>query len=178
MSSLVAPDKTTGTERQLEELFREHYPMLYRTAISILDNPADADDVPQTVFLRLLRTGPPPEMRRNPAGYLYRAAVNVSLNVIRTRKRSRLTEGIENLEVAVDSSSTVAIERMHQHLAEAIAELPQDAAHVLILRYVHNYPEADIARLLGASRGMVAMRLFRARGKLKKLMRSSWETIK
>lgn len=177
MSSLVAPETTTGFERQLEQMFREHYPMLYRTALGILDNPADADDVPQTIFLRLLRTGLSAEMCKNPAGYLYRAAVNVSLNLVRTRKRSRLTDGVEKLEVAVDSSSTIAKERIHQHLAEAIAELPQDAAHVLILRYVHNYREADIARILGASRSTVAMRLFRARGRLKKLMRNSWETI-
>jgi RNA polymerase sigma factor (sigma-70 family) len=66
---------------------------------------------------------------------------------------------------------------MHEELAEAIAELPQDAAQVLILRYVHDYPEADIAKILGTSRSTVAMRLFRARGRLKKLMRNSWETI-
>jgi RNA polymerase sigma-70 factor (ECF subfamily) len=178
MSSLVAQETTPGYERQLEQMFCEHYSMLYRTALSILDNRADADDVPQTIFLRLLRTGLPQEMSRNSAGYLYRAAVNVSLNVIRTRKRLRLTGGVETLEVAIDASSTIAKENMHQQLAEAIAELPQGAAHVLILRYVHNCPEADIAKILGVSRSTVAMRLFRARKKLKKLMRNSWETVK
>jgi RNA polymerase sigma-70 factor (ECF subfamily) len=148
--------------------------MLYRTALSILDSPADADDVPQTIFLRLLRTGMPAEMSRNPGGYLYRAAVNTSLNVIRTRKRQRLTDGVERLEIVVDPSSAGTKERIHTALAEAIAELPQDAAHVLILRYVHNYPEANIAKILGTSRSTAAMRLFRARRRLKKLMRNSW----
>jgi RNA polymerase sigma-70 factor (ECF subfamily) len=174
MSSLVASESTTGFERELEQMFREHYAMLYRTALSLLDNPADADDVPQTIFLRLLRTGLPAEMSKNPAGYLYRAAVNVSLNVIRTRKRQRLTDGVEGLELVVDTSSTSVKERIHKELAEAIAELPQDAAHVLILRYVHNYSEANIAKILGTSRNTVAMRLFRARARLKKLMRNSW----
>ena len=174
MSSLVASETTTGFERELEQMFRDHYPMLYRTALSILDNPSDADDVPQTIFLRLLRSGIPPEMSRNPGGYLYRAAVNTSLNVVRTRKRQRLTDGIEGLEIMVDTSPTSTKESMQKALTEAIAELPQDAAHVLILRYVHNYPEANIARILGASRSTVAMRLFRARRRLKKLMRNSW----
>ena len=174
MSSLVASETTTGFERELEQMFREHYPMLYRTALSILDNPADADDVPQTIFLRLLRAGMPAEMSRNPGGYLYRAAVNTSLNVIRTRKRQRLTEGIESLEIVLDTSSTSTKESLHKALAEAIGELPQDAAHVLILRYVHNYPEANIAKILGTSRSTIAMRLFRARRRLKKLMRNSW----
>ena len=174
MSSLVVPQATTESERALEQMFREHYAMLYRTALSMLDNPADADDVPQTIFLRLLRSGLPAEMSKNPGGYLYRAAVNASLNVIRTRKRERLTAGVESLQLAVDTSSASTIEAMHQKLAEAIAELPQDAAHVLILRYVHNYPEANIAKILGISRSTVAMRLLRARGRLKKLLRNSW----
>ena len=174
MSSLVASEATSRSEQELEQLFREHYPMLYRTALSILDNPSDADDVPQTIFLRLLRSGMPAEMSRNPGGYLYRAAVNTSLNVIRTRKRQRVTDGIEGLEIVVETSSTSTKERMHKALTEAIAELPQDVAHVLVLRYVHNYPEANIAKILGTSRSTVAMRLFRARRILKKLMRHSW----
>jgi hypothetical protein len=42
--------------------------MLYRTAYSLLDNPADAEDVPQTIFLRLLRSGLPRDLQRNPGG--------------------------------------------------------------------------------------------------------------
>jgi|SRR5688572_1989872 len=174
MSSLVVPQATTGSERELEQMFLEHYAMLYRTALSMLGNPTDADDVPQTIFLRLLRNGLPPEMSKNPGGYLYRAAVNVSLNVIRTRKRERLTAGVESLQLPVDTSSAGMIETMHQKLAEAIVQLPENAAHVLILRYVHNYPEANIAKILGTSRSTVAMRLFRARGRLKKILRNSW----
>jgi hypothetical protein len=74
--------------QELEQLFREHYPMLYRTAYSLLDNAADAEDVPQTIFLRLLRSGLPPDMQRNPAGYLYRAAVNASITSARVLPES------------------------------------------------------------------------------------------
>ena len=175
MSSLASPKAETGSgrERELEQLFREHYHMLYRTAYSILDNPSDAEEVPQTIFLRLLSSNLPPEMNKNPKGYLYRAAVNLSLNVIRNRKRQRLTDGVEKLEVVSNDSEGEALETVHKKLAEAIAELPADVAHVVILRYVHDRSEADIARLLNTSRGTVAMRLFRARARLKKLMRHS-----
>jgi RNA polymerase sigma-70 factor (ECF subfamily) len=56
-------------------------------------------------------------------------------------------------------------------LTEAIAELPPGDAHVVILRYIHDYSDAEIARLLGVSRGSIAMRLFRSRLRLRKLMR-------
>src|SRR5262245_17967026 len=177
MSTVKTPGVTSESselEQAIELLFREHYAMLYRTAYSLLDNPADAEDVPQTIFLRLLRSGLPLELHKNPKGYLYRAAVNLSLNVIRNRKRQRLIGGAERLEIAIDSSHTNAAEDAHQRLAAAIAELQPEAAHVLLLRYVHNYSDAEIAKVLGASRGSVAMRLLRARARLKKLMRNSW----
>jgi RNA polymerase sigma factor (sigma-70 family) len=157
-------------EREVAQLFREHYQMLYRTAYSVLDNPADAEDVPQTIFLRLLRSGLPPDLQRNPKGYLYRAAVNLSLNVIRSRNRQRLSDNLECLEIAVDSTPSKAEEDMHQRLAEAIAGLDAETAQMLLLRYVHDYSDADIAKFLGASRGAVAMRLFRLRRRIKKLL--------
>src|SRR5204863_406585 len=76
-------------QSEFEKLFREHSQMLYRTAYSLLDNGPDAEDVLQTIFLRLLRGGLPRDFERNPKGYLYRAAVNLSLDTIRTRSRSR-----------------------------------------------------------------------------------------
>ena len=175
MSIFMATGMTSGLnqglEQELEQLFREHYPMLYRTAYSMLDNPADAEDVPQTIFLRLLRSGLPPDLQRNPKGYLYRAAVNLSLNVIRARKRRRFTDNPENLEIAIERSQSNASADIQQDVAEAISQLEPEAAHVVLLRYVHNFSDADIAKLLGVSRGTVAMRLFRARARLRKLMR-------
>ena len=46
MSTVV----TSSVEREFEQLFREHYRLLYRTAYSLLGSPADAEDVLQTVF--------------------------------------------------------------------------------------------------------------------------------
>jgi RNA polymerase sigma-70 factor (ECF subfamily) len=114
----------------------------------------------------------PPDLQRNPKGYLYRAAVNLSLNVIRARKRRRLTDNPEHLEIAIERSQSNATADLQQDVAEAISQLEPEAAHVVLLRYVHNYSDAEIAKLLGVSRGTVAMRLFRARARLKKLMRN------
>jgi len=71
MSILTAPITTNRTlEQELERMFREYYPMLYRTAYSMLGNTADADDVPQTIFLRLLRRGMPADLKTNARRYL------------------------------------------------------------------------------------------------------------
>jgi RNA polymerase sigma-70 factor (ECF subfamily) len=175
MSKLAAPMMTTGSRvRELEELFREHYQMLYRTAYSILDNAADAEDVPQTIFLRLLRSEFSPDLQRNPAGYLYRAAVNGSLNIVRTRKRHPFAD-VDALQIAMDRPASNSAEDAHQRIAEALAELDPESAQILVLRYMHNYSDSAIAKLMGTSRGAMAVRLFRARSRLKKLMRNSLE---
>jgi RNA polymerase sigma factor (sigma-70 family) len=54
-----------------------------------------------------------------------------------------------------------------------LAELPPDAAQILILRYVHNYTDADIAQMLGKSRGAIAVRLVRLRTRLKQFVKAS-----
>jgi RNA polymerase sigma factor (sigma-70 family) len=167
--STVATPGTTGRRLnpELEKLFREHSPMLYRTAYLMLGNAADAEDVLQNVFLKLLSGEPGPA--KNPGGYFYRAAVNISLNVIRSRKRLEYTDNAERFETPVDNSSDSA-EQLHARLTAAIAELKPEDAQVLVLRYLHDHTDAEIAKLLGESRGTVAMRLFRARRRLRKLM--------
>jgi RNA polymerase sigma-70 factor (ECF subfamily) len=174
MLTLRVSSVTSGSlEQELERLFREHYQMLYRTAYSLLENSADAEDVPQSLFLQLLRNGMTPDLQKNARGYLYRAAVNLSLNMLRARKRRAFTEGVERLEIQAESSNSNEVEGMHRRLAEAVAELEPEAAQILILRYVHNYSDAEIAKLMGTSRGTIAMRLFRSRARLKNLMRES-----
>jgi RNA polymerase sigma-70 factor (ECF subfamily) len=171
MSILAAPGATDKRLKpELERLFREHSQMVYRTAYTMLGNSSDAEDVLQTVFLRLIRCEPEME-GNNPAGYLYRAAVNAALNLIRARKRLEFTDDAERLEPPQRGSGSNAVEDLHRRVTEAIAELPPGDAQILILRYVQGHTDAEIAKLLGVSRGTIAMRLFRSRVRLKKRMR-------
>jgi RNA polymerase sigma-70 factor (ECF subfamily) len=163
-------------EQAFEEIFREHYRMAYRTAKGVIGNSQDAEDVAQTIFLRLLHRQFPAELVKNPRAYLYRAAVNESLNVIRSRKRRGLTDEADRIETpshAATDSAEDSAEEIHRRLYEAVAQLSPSAAHMLVLRYVHKYSLAEIAKLLGTSRSVIAVTLFRSRARLKKLMRAS-----
>jgi RNA polymerase sigma-70 factor, ECF subfamily len=168
--SIVAMRSPTGRRLnpEIDQLFREHSQMLYRTAFSMLGNSADAEDVLQDVFLRLLRSEPAP--KSNVRGYLYRAAINSSLNVIRTRKRLEFTDDAERFEIPVDSRSSDVAEDLQARLAAALAALKPDDAQVLVLRYLHDRSNGEIAKLFGVSRATVAIRLFRSRRRLRKLM--------
>jgi RNA polymerase sigma-70 factor (ECF subfamily) len=159
-------------EQTFEEIFREHYRMAYRTAYGVVGNSEDADDVAQTIFLRLLHRELPRDLVKNPKAYLYRAAVNESLNFIRSRKRIILTGDAELFETPQPAADESA-EEIHQRLYEAVAMLNPGAAHILVLRYVHKYNLREIAKLLGTTRSTIAVSLFRSRARLKKWMRAS-----
>ena len=69
----------TSLPEELDEVFRAHARLVYRTAYSVTGSPQDAEDVVQNLFLQLLRRGLPPDFRKNPKAYLYRAAVNLGV---------------------------------------------------------------------------------------------------
>jgi RNA polymerase sigma-70 factor (ECF subfamily) len=172
MSTVVVSSVIAGPlTREFEDIFREHYDLVHGTAFGVTGRREDAEDVVQTVFLRLLRREMPRDIQKNPRAYLYRAAVNESLNIIRSRRRHPTT-GLEHVEITADESPIQA-EAIHRKLYEAIAELQPKAAEILILRYIHEYSDAEIAKLLGTSRGTIAVSLYRSRAVLKKLLRAS-----
>jgi RNA polymerase sigma-70 factor (ECF subfamily) len=159
----------------LEEIFRDHSRLVYRTAYSVTASPQDSEDVVQTLFLRLLRRGFPPDFRKNPKAYLYRAAINLSLNAVKSRQRHVSAVDPAGLELVVDAvASDPDIDRdLQKRLVRAMTQLNPRAVEMLILRYQHNSSEAEIGALLGTSRGVVAVTLYRARARLKKLLRAS-----
>jgi RNA polymerase sigma factor (sigma-70 family) len=170
MPAATAPrlgrDSRTG---DFEQIYREHAPMVYRTARAVTGSPEEAEDIVQTIFLRLIRGESSTNLQPHPKAYLYRAAVNLSLDVLRTRRRHTFCHDLDRLESpAPVATSFDDVE--NQRLDGALAQLPPEAVQILVLRYVHGYDDGEIAGLLGTSRGAIALRLFRLRGRLKRLI--------
>ena len=178
MSTVTATIPGAGGDaltREFEEVFREHCQFVYRSAYSVTGNRQDAEDVLQNIFLKLIERDLPSALIRNPKGYLYRAAVNLALNTVRTRKRQRLTDGVELLQVPAGESASEDGSDIQRRLMDAIAQLKPSLVEILILRYEHNYSDVEIAPMLGTSRGTVAVTLNRTRARLKKLMEAAGE---
>src|SRR5262245_11394764 len=145
MSTASVPkDIQRNLDPEFERLFREHHAVVYRTAYGVTGRVEDADDVVQTVFLRLLRREFPPDLTRNPKAYLYRAAFNAAVSVIRSRRRSDL-ESVEEVEAPAVTPILGVDEETRRQLYDAIGNLRPTSAQILILRYVHDYDLAEIA---------------------------------
>jgi RNA polymerase sigma-70 factor (ECF subfamily) len=164
----VIPIATRKWPDELEELFEKQHRLVYRTAYSLTGSVQDAEDVLQTVFLRLLAREVPPDLSRDPEPYLYRAAFNLSMDVIRARQRSKPADDATIAEKAAHNPDDV--EEIEQLLHAAIAQLSPVAAQIVVLRYIHSKNEAEIARIMGTTRSTVAVSLFRSRRRLRKLL--------
>jgi RNA polymerase sigma-70 factor (ECF subfamily) len=174
MPTVTLPEEMkTPPYQNFDPVFQEYYSLVYRTAYSVTRKAEDAEDVAQTVFLRLLRVEVAPDLTKNGKGYFYRAAVNASLRLIRSRKRTVLTGDTEQMEASTEAVNSDNDEALDRELWAAIAELNERAAQMLILRYVHGHSLGEVAKLLGTSSGVVAVSLFRSRVRLKKLIRSA-----
>jgi RNA polymerase sigma-70 factor, ECF subfamily len=153
----------------LEETFHQHKDMVFRAAYRVTGNAGDAEDVLQTVFLRLVRNPSLPEIRSLPA-YLHRAAVNASLDLLRRRKEARslsLDEESAHVE-AVSVNSVQPATEIREWLRQALARLNPRWAEMFVLRFIEDYSNGEIAGMMKTSRAVVAVVLHRTRAQLKK----------
>ncbi len=171
----ATPPQTVAENAELEELavlFREHHKAVFRIAYRITGSRSDAEDVLQTIFLRL--TPNRRDLSPNPEGYLHRAAVNASLDLIRRRARANFV-ALDIVDFNQNSKHSVASPEddladieLRELIRHAVAKLEGNAATAFALRYFEGYNNARIARVLGTSQMVVAVTLHRARTRLRK----------
>jgi RNA polymerase sigma-70 factor, ECF subfamily len=156
----------------LEAIFREHHGSVFRAAYRITGNAADAEDVLQTVFMRLLRRDEQPDLSNSAGSYLHRAAVNAALDMLRRRKRARAVDLDDVSDQLVDTANQPERNRGNRELSRrlraAMTHLSPRQAEIFTLRYLEGLGNLEIARMLGSSQTSIAVILHRARHRLQK----------
>ena len=169
-------DSATENQSPLEILFRQHSDRVFRTANRVTGSAADAEDVLQTVFLRLARGPESPSILENPEGYFARAAINTSLDLLRSRKRSRAV-AFDDVEPAAIVAALVSPRNpevghedreLRNLIRAAVSRLGANAAQMFTLRYFEGYDNGEIARIMSTSALVVGVTLHRARARLRK----------
>src|SRR5205809_2596866 len=176
----AVPEKSGMFQQELEALFRENYRVIYQAAYSVTGSPQDAEDVLQTIFARLIQWRPsvrlipgqpPTDFDKNPQGYLYRAAINEALKVVRSRERRKLAhDDVDALEIPAPESDPDRDDQI-QLIRAAMEKMKPQQVGILNLRYKEDYTCREIAKILGRPAGTVFAELFRARAELKRLVR-------
>ena len=143
-------------------LYERHFDAVFRAALRVTGRPADAEDVLQTVFLRVLSGSEQAEAARRPAAYFRRAAVNAAVDLLRRRAvRAETTYDDQAPHAAIESELL-----LKEQLRRAIATLDSDDATLFVLRYVEGLSNQELADEFQLEKNNVAVRLHRIRVRL------------
>ncbi len=156
---------------ELERLFQLHHEKVFRAAYRVSGNASDAEDVLQTVFLRLLRNNHHFESVEEAGNYLYRAGVNAALDQVRSRKANPASAPLEDFthpDPSWKPDRNHHSPELRDRLRHAVSQLHATAAEMFTLRYFEGYDNSEIARMLDTSEGTVAVTLHRTRTRLQK----------
>jgi len=165
-----------------EAFVREYQDMVFATAVRLLGNPAEAEDVAQTVFMRAFERFEELEASPGQAGWLKTVATNLCLtHLSRYRARwqffSEVDAGrpagapaFESTLVAPDSTQEVDTEDRHLGLEHALRGLPDHQRVPLVLFHFEDRSYQDIATMLGVSLAKVKSDIYRGRERLKQTL--------
>ena len=154
-------------DEAISRVLEEHGDRLYRLCLVMLGSEADAEDAVQETLIKYLRKAPAFTDAAHEKAWLLKVAANQCRDLLRYRARHPLLppEAVpeENGEPGEDSG-----------ILEALMTLPEKYRLVLVLRYVEEYPVADIARLIGRPPSAVKMRLQKGRKLLEETYRKEF----
>lgn len=170
----AAIEETVAAPPELEGLFLAHHVRALKVAYRITGSMPDAEDVAQAVFLRILQQGACRQAIQHPESYVYRAAVNAALDLLRKRRRERAVpvEEAEGAGDRIDAERDCQARELRAWLRQALTTLDPRAAEIFVLRYLEGYDNRQIARMLNTSRAVVAVVLHRARARLRNHFRT------
>jgi RNA polymerase sigma-70 factor, ECF subfamily len=162
VDELPIPMPSTTPLAGFAGLYERHYETVFRAALRVTGNQADAEDVLQTVFLRVLARDGEAEDVTQPAAYFRRAAVNAAVDVLRRRQLHAESD-------FDDGAPHVAVQPpvlLKERLRRAIAVLDSEDASLFLLRHVEGLSNEELAGMFGIEKNNVAVRLHRIRHRL------------
>jgi len=175
-------DQARGGNSQAFGLFmRRHQKRIYRLAFHLVRTGAEAEDVTQETFVRAFQALSRFDGRSEPFTWLYRIAVNLSLNVIRARKPTRTSTPADDPRIesllretrpshGSDPASNSANRQLAQVLCEGIDALSDTLRTTLVLVCIDGVSHEEAAAILGCPEGTVAWRVHEARRKLREFL--------
>lgn len=166
--ALVSID-TARSEVDLAALVEAYSALLFRVAHSVLRSRAEAEDVVQDVFVRVLEHRHSLQEVRDMRVWLIRIAWNLALDRRRRIRPEQLDESFAKSLVGSSVPADEALDeaqRMRSVLRE-LERLPRGERHVLLLSAIEELGTAEMAQVLGRSESAVRALLFRARTRLR-----------
>ncbi len=162
----MGPPTSGGLTRdEVKRLYAQFAPVVYRRARLLLARDADAWDVVQEVFERMLTHGAGFRGEARPMTWVYRVTTNLALNHLRSRKLR------EPLLTVVPNEPSTEIDQVEarQLLDRWLGKLDEREIEVATLLYIDGLTQQEVADVLGLSRKTIVREVEELRQKLESL---------
>ena len=156
-----------GDPQAFAALVEQYEKPVFNVAVRMLRNPEDARDVAQTVFLKAYQNLSSYDPRFKFYSWIYRMAINESLNILRVRGRNA---GQVDEQLAADDAGPtelLAEGQLRDAVLDAVQKLKPEHRAVIVLRYFVDRSYEDMGQILGIEASTVKSRLYEARQQLK-----------
>src|SRR5881275_3036853 len=168
---LLVEQAQQGNRDALEELYLLHFDRIYSYLHMSVGNRHDAEDLTTQTFLKMLEAIGRFRWRSAPfSAWLFRIAHNLAMDHFRATKRTQPEEEVPeppgSEEASAEEEAMQAIGR--QSLLELIEKLSPEQQQVLTLKFVFNFPNADVAKILDKTEGAIKSLQHRALASLQK----------
>lgn len=170
-------ERTLSGDRNAFGELVEHYQMaIYTVAFNVLRSEKDAEDAAQMAFVKAYEQLGTFNNQFKFFSWLYRIAVNESINA---KKKKRFSSDIEGLEVASQDHADQLTEHneLEERIGEAMMELTPEDRAIILLRHYQDFSYPDIAYIMETTEKKVKSRLFTARQRLRGIFEKRGITI-
>ncbi len=163
-----------GDERAMEAIYGRYKTALFNLAYRYTTDRATAEDLLQEIFIKIFTHIGGVNRVETFTAWVYRIALNTCYSHLRTRRvEVRNAVPLEDVEPFIHSGrNDEAGGDLRKHLEDAIALLPRGLREVFILHDVQGFKHGEIARTLGLSAGTSKSQLFKARLKLRQILKA------
>jgi RNA polymerase sigma-70 factor (ECF subfamily) len=163
-----------GNQQAYTILIKQYQANVFRTAMGLLHNKEDAEEITQDVFVKVYQSLSSFNGKSAFSTWLYRITVNTSLNYLRNKKHKRFWAGLSDiLQVASKDKSAEAIltERSENAvIQQALDALPEKQRLVFVFTKYEELPQKQVAEIMNISEGAVEQLIIRAKTNLKKTL--------
>lgn len=155
-----------GDRKALESLVTQLEKPVYNAAYRMLGDADEAADVTQTTFLKVFENINRFDPSRRLFSWVYRIALNESIDQLKRRSRTQPLEGSARSEGDTPQDSAQA-SQLRDEVQATLMELNEDQRAVITLRYFSDFSYADIAAILRVPQRTVKSRLYEARRQMR-----------
>lgn len=158
---------------ELESLYKEHFPRVYRTAFFVTGDHQMAEDVAQEAFLKAFANLHKLQERQKFGSWISVIASNHAVDLLRKNKKVFFTDNMETYSGADHADNPTECwdkKENIQEVRDALALLEPEEREIIVLKYFNELSIKEIAALVEAPSGTIKSRLFRAREKVRLLL--------